>query len=140
MANRIPEYPNEAFIENEVVKYFKKRGYRIYSDDEKKKNEFNKHADIIAENDKQIWVIEAKGKTSDPGVDFNTGLGQLAKKMVSGNRKYAIAIPQIEQYKKQCLKLPNYYRATNELNIFLVNDKGDVKVINPLEDINEFWF
>ena len=37
------------------------------------------------------WVVEAKGETSDTGLDFRTGLGQLLQGMSDPQARYALA-------------------------------------------------
>lgn len=123
-------YPNEAFIQESIEKHFRISGYEIQEDGQ---------IDLIAENDNEKWVIEAKGLTSQITVDFNTCIGQLAKSMQSNTCNYALALPSIEKFKTQCMKLPDYYRERNNLYIIVVNEKQEVNIIKPTESIKNNW-
>lgn len=123
-------YPNEAFIQEAIENYFVDTGYQIEKDGQ---------IDLIAENESEKWIIEAKGMTSQTTVDFNTCIGQLAKSMQSNLYKYGLALPCEDKYKAQCMKLPDYYRELNNLHIIVVNENQEVKIINPNEPIVEMW-
>ena len=44
--------------------------------------------------------IEAKGKTTQIGLDFRAGLGQMVQRMDSVNCNYGFAIPDIPEFRQ----------------------------------------
>jgi len=121
-------YPNEAFIQEAIERYFLNEGYKI---------ENSAHVDLVAVNHDDKWIIEAKGMTSQITVDFNTCLGQLVKSMFTHDVKYAIAIPSEIQYTKQCKQLSDYFRVTNNLYILIIDQNARVQIIQPTDHIDE---
>lgn len=91
------------------------------------------------ESTSEKWIVEAKGATSTAGLDFNTCLGQLLKSMVSDDVNYAVALPKISAYKKQCEKLSNYIRIKLSLNIIVVDKNGKVEIIRPSSNIANYF-
>lgn len=124
-------FPNEAFIQKSLEKYFEERGYIIEKDGQ---------VDLIATKGSDMWIIEAKGMTEQVGLDFNTCIGQLVKSMTSGQNKYAIAIPRHIKYKRQCELLSTYFRELVQLNILVVDSEGKVEIIKHTQSIDEFSF
>ncbi len=123
-------YPNEAYIQEAIENFFTQEGFIIDAEGQ---------IDLIAEKNDDKWIIEAKGMTSQITVDFNTCIGQLAKSMKSDSYNYGIALPYEDKYKKQCLKLPKYFREKNNLSIIVVNEKQEVIIIGPAESIDKMW-
>ena len=123
-------YPNEAFVQEAIENYFSTAGFEIKE---------SRHIDLVAEKTNEKWIVEAKGSTSQITVDFNTCLGQLARRMTSPFIKYAIALPYEDNYKHQCTELPDYYRANNNLYIILVAENAQVLIIKPTDDIEANW-
>jgi hypothetical protein len=125
-------FPYEAFIKEAIKRYFEMNGFQVADTGQ---------VDLIAENmsTSEKWVIEAKGMTSAIGLDFNTCLGQLLKSINSDEIHYAIAIPKIEKYKKQCEKISDYVRKKINLNIILVDEKSNIEIIAPADCINEHF-
>jgi len=123
-------YPNEAFIQSAIEKYFLAEGYKIEKDDQ---------IDLVAEKLNDKWVIEAKGVTSQITVDFNTCIGQLVKSMVSPLIKYAIALPNEIKYKYQSQRLPDYFRVKNDVHIIVVDERAQIQIIYPSDVIETSW-
>lgn len=123
-------YPNEAFIQEAIENFFSNEGFVVEKDGQ---------IDLVAEKHNEKWIVEAKGITSQITVDFNTCIGQLVKSMSSPTWKYAIAIPHEAKYKVQCMKVPEYFRKNNNLYYILVNEKGQIKMIIPTEDVQMNW-
>lgn len=123
-------YPNEAFVQEAIELYFSEKGYEIKTKEQ---------ADLIAEKHDEKWIIKAKGMTSAVGLDFNTCLGQLIKNMTSEEQIYAIAIPSHLQYRRQCELLPSYFRELVKLRILLIDESGEVCVIEPHESIEKYF-
>ena len=123
-------FPNEAFIQEALEKYFIGNGYEVDNEQQ---------VDLIAVKSPETWLIEAKGITSQVGLDFNTCIGQIVKHMDSDSKIYAIAVPMHVKYQKQCSFLSSYFREWVNLNILLVNELGEVQRIRPNEDTDEYW-
>jgi hypothetical protein len=125
-------FPNEAFIQEALETYFINKGYEI---------EKYGQIDLLASNslNNEKWIIEAKGITSQVGLDFNTCIGQIVKSMNIDKINYAIAIPKHIKYKKQCALISNYFREKMNLNFLLVTEFGEVELIRPTED-NDLFF
>lgn len=123
-------FPNEAFIQDAIEKYFLDNGYSLIN---------NSQIDLIASNENETWIIEAKGLTNNIGLDFNTCLGQLAKSMSSPDYIYAIAIPKNIKYKRQCEKLSSYYRKLINLQIIVVDELKNIGIIHSNEEVKDFF-
>ena len=123
-------YPNEAFIQEAIEKYFLNNGFTVEKDGQ---------IDLIAEKANVKWIVEAKGATSQITVDFNTCIGQLVKSMTTPLTNYAIALPNEEKYKNQSMKLPDYFRVNNNLHIIIVDKNAQIHIIKPNEDIKDKW-
>ncbi|PPK77524.1 hypothetical protein BXY41_11663 [Lacrimispora xylanisolvens] len=121
-------YPNEAFIQFSIEKYFNDLGYEI---------DTLNQVDLIARKNDECWIVEAKGITSSVGLDFNTCLGQLIKSMKNDLSIYSIAVPKHIKYKRQCKLIPDYFRQLIKLHILLIDEKGDVTIIYPYDDISD---
>ena len=53
-------------------------------------------ADVVAERGDELLVVQAKGITSEPGLDLDTLYGQLLRRMTSLDRaRYAVVVPEI---------------------------------------------
>ena len=84
------EYPSEEFVQASLEKYFFRQGFDI---------DTGSYIDLICRDKESrdvVWHIEVKGKTSQPGLDFRTCLGQLVQRMTKDNINYAIAVPRIK--------------------------------------------
>ena len=81
------------------------------------------------------WVIEAKGETSDTGLDFRTGLGQLIQGMSDPRTRYALAMPDTPKFERQRKRVPEWVRAALGIHWILVEESGAVAVVSPLEDL-----
>ena len=119
-------FPNESFIQRSIETYFEDKGFETNT---------KTVIDLIAKRGNECWIVEAKGMTSSVGVDFNTCLGQIIKRMNTSDATYAIAIPKHEKYKKQCIQLSPYVRKLLGLHILLVDMYGDITEILPEQDI-----
>lgn len=79
----------------------------------------------------ETWIIEAKGKTAQIGLDFRTCLGQLILAMDNESVKYGIAVPVIPQYQDQLNKINKHVRKALNLHWILVEENGDIRIITP---------
>ena len=123
-------YPNEAFIQEAIEKYFSAEGFTIEKDGQ---------IDLVAEKNDEKWIVEAKGMTSQITVDFNTCIGQLVKSMTSSLWKYAIAIPYESKYRFQCKIVPQNFRLISNLHFIIVNQYAQISIIKPSDDIEKRW-
>ncbi len=116
------EFPNESYIQESLESHFTILGFRLIKE---------KTIDLkcIHPDSNETWIIEIKGKTSQIGLDFRTCLGQIILQMNNDNYTYAIAMPDIEQYRKQILNVP--IMITNKLNLnwILVQENGFVNIM-----------
>ncbi|MCZ7385479.1 MAG: hypothetical protein O8C63_12140 [Candidatus Methanoperedens sp.] len=94
------KFPFEAFVQKKVEQYFQNDGFIL-------SNEIpflDLH--VKSKDKKEEWKIECKGETKAINIDFNTGLGQILKKMEDEDSKYAIALPDIPSFRKQAEQIP----------------------------------
>lgn len=122
------EFPHEGFVQRAIETYFTSKKYTILEGD---------YSDLVCinEQDNEKWAIEAKGKTSAIGLDFRTGLGQLIQRMTQQETNYALAIPEIKQFIKQASIIPKWVRESLNIHLILVDEKENIKIITPNEDI-----
>ncbi|EEJ5470597.1 hypothetical protein AU693_003621 [Salmonella enterica subsp. diarizonae] len=125
------EFPSEQFVQVSIEKYFSHEGFCI---------DTSTHVDLICRDQESgdvIWQIEAKGKTSNPGLDFRTCLGQLVQRMTNERVNYGLAVPNIPQY----INLINQTSAfaVERINItwILVDCDGSVSIGLPKVTSNE---
>ncbi|MHB9130423.1 MAG: hypothetical protein ACYDBB_04940 [Armatimonadota bacterium] len=118
------EFPNEGFVQQAIERYFTSRGYLI---------ENSGFADLCCRHPvtHERWVVEAKGETKEIGLDFRTGLGQLIQRMDDPVTHYAIATPDIPQYRKQCERVQIWVRQALHLYWLFVTEEGDVMQSPP---------
>ncbi len=119
------EFPYEAFVERRVSEHFQNAGYEVSTEIAFLDLHF-KSAGKGGE-----WRIECKGETSSIGVDFNTGIGQILKRMDDENSNYALALPETQKFRRQTKQIPPAVRKKLKLYWIWVNEKGDIKIENP---------
>lgn len=123
------EFPNEGFVQSAIESYFKSQGFTKLE---------VKHVDLVCINEKnEKWVIEAKGDSSSVGVDFNTGLGQILKRMDEPGCHYALAVPNIPKYINQINKIPKRVRNLLGLCWIMVSENATIDIDFPLDDGHE---
>lgn len=136
-------YPNEGFIEDMLDKNFcgkrmSKQEIEARFRDEKERGNYLRNADRVYRKGDDIWIIEAKGETSQIGLDFRTGLGQLLHKMGEKRNpkiKYALAFPNEVRFHNQAKMVAQRIRKALNLHFIVVDENGDVRVIEPEEDL-----
>lgn len=118
------EFPYEAFVQRATEAYFAAQGFQI---DE------GGYSDLVCHSTElgQRWIIEAKGQTSQVGLDFRTGLGQLLQSMHDPSAVYGLAVPNIQSFVTQCSKVSVWTRQAVRLHWLLVHYDGSIKIINP---------
>ena len=126
---------SEPFVKENIIKWLRTRGWKIspitYS-------KFG--VDIKASRNGDQYLIECKGETSSPNIDFLTCVGQILSRMThqsqSTTNYYAIGLPNTERYRELSKKLiPKSIRKKLKLRIIFVDREGKVIEIRPLKDL-----
>jgi hypothetical protein len=117
------DYPHEGFVQTAIENHFAS-ARRVPGGT----------ADLICiDGDGSRWLIEAKGRTTDIGLDFRTGLGQLLQAWRDDECRYALAMPDIPQFAKQRKRVSDSARKRLNLYWLIVSDDGSVAVVEPTE-------
>lgn len=122
------EFPHEGFVQSAIEVHFSSLGFAL---------DTNTLVDLSCAHSLtgERWVIEAKGVTSDVGLDFRTGLGQLVQRMSDASTKYGIAIPEEQRFLKQCGSVSTWVRQQLGLYWIVVSRDGTVRMIAPTEQL-----
>ena len=120
-------FPHEGFVQSTIEEYFKQRGFML---------DVETHADLVCAH-LERWLIEAKGVTSEVGLDFRTGLGQLLQRMTDQSVQYAMAVPDVEVFLGQCRLVSAWVRERLGLHWLIVGENGSVRKVAPSELITE---
>jgi hypothetical protein len=140
--NPIPEKILERILSNN----FKQKGYQVINqctDDptkfedilECKTHEFF-GIDIVAQKDKELWVIEVKGQPKG-GIPSSTtimmaGVGQILTriKLITNNIHYALAIPNTDCFAPSVRKFINSpIMSLLNLSLILIQDDGKIEFL-----------
>ena len=118
------EFPRESFVQRAIESYFIGQGYQI---------EQEGYIDLVCRHPETTvrWVIEAKGHTSDVGLDFRTCLGQIVQAMRDPAVCYGVAVPDTPQYRAQCRLVSDWVRAALGLHWLLVATDGTIQIVAP---------
>ncbi len=83
-------------------------------------------ADVVATREGQRLIGEAKGRTSEPGLDVDTLYGQLLRR-ISGRPdvRYAVVVPS-GRATAAALRVPAGVREALSIEVFSVDDTGKV--------------
>lgn len=127
------KYPYEAFVQEALRAHFTEQGYFIEQMDS---------VDLVCRHPEsgERWVIEAKGKTTQPGLDFRTALGQIVTAMHDQTARYAVAIPALQPYHRLCGGISAEVRDVLRLHWMIVAASGLVTCIAPGEEIAASMF
>jgi hypothetical protein len=120
-------FPIEAFVQQAIERHFVTLGF---------KPEPAGYIDYVCVYPEtgERWVIEAKGKTLDIGLDFRTCLGQVVQRMddpSDGSTRYAVAMPDLPQYQAQCQQVKTAVRMLLNLHWLFVDEDGTVQTVTP---------
>jgi hypothetical protein len=78
---------SEADVVAAFVNWLEQEGWRVSTEVD--------WADVVAERGSERLVAEAKGRTSEPGLEVDTLYGQLLRRMAPGDRtQYAVVVPE----------------------------------------------
>lgn len=124
MYKRGLEFPNEGFVQQSIETFFRSNGFNLVVDGQ---------VDLLCKHPTtgEAWHIEAKGHTTQVGLDFRTCLGQLVQGMGSESVHYGIAIPDTAAYHAQVGKLAVWVVAALRIHWLFVSQDGTVQIIEP---------
>jgi hypothetical protein len=83
--------------------------------------------DLLAEQDGRRLYVEAKGRTTSPGLDVDTMYGQLLRRMPFDDdtaARFAVAVP--DTVLKAALRVQQRVRKTLRIDIYSVGEDGNV--------------
>ena len=118
-------FPNEGFVQRSIETHFRQAGFELITDS---------RVDLLCKHpvNGESWHIEAKGETSQVGLDFRTGLGQLVQAMHSRTSKHGIAIPDTPAFHAQVDKLSNWVISALGIHWLFVSQNGSVRIVEPI--------
>ncbi len=85
------------------------------------------YADVVATRAGRTLYAEAKGRTSEPGLDADTMYGQLLRRMGSKDDPavtYAVVVPDTALSAAQ--RVPAWVRARLRIDLYVVAEDGKV--------------
>lgn len=114
------EWPNEGFVQSAIEAFFRAGGFEVGE---------HRTIDLVCSHPVSgvKWRVEAKGLTSAVGLDFRTGLGQLIQGMEEPGVEYALAVPDIPQFRKQVRAVPTRVVEALKIHWLFVQPDGSVK-------------
>ena len=86
--------------------------------------------DLLAEHpDGRVLYVEAKGKTSSPGLDVDTLYGQLLRRMTpeQDRARYAVVVPK--SLRTAATRVPEHVRALLRIDLYVVSDQAEVLLV-----------
>lgn len=122
------EFPREGFVQLSLERHFERLGFRPIR---------HGHVDYVGVHpeSREVWIVEAKGETSDVGLDFRTGLGQILQAMAEPSARFGFAVPRTPKFLAQCRKVPDRVRVALGLHWLFVEESGEVTVVDPSEPL-----
>ena len=116
-------FPREGFVQAALERHFGECERHVIG-----------YADFACvDADGRRWVIEAKGETSDVGLDFRTGLGQVLQGTPSHDCTPALAMPDTPKFERQRMRTPEWVRSALNLHWIVVDSDGSVRVVAPVQ-------
>jgi len=120
------EFPREGFVQKSIEAFFVQRGFTL---------EPRKFAgiDLLCAHPTtgERWHVEAKGVTSQTGLDFRTCIGQLVIRMSDQSVRHAIAIPNDPSFSALIGQVSPWVVERLGLHWLIVDQGGAVKVVEP---------
>jgi len=118
------EFPCEAFVQAAIEEHFQRLGFTTDN---------SGHIDLLCNRPgtAECWHIEAKGRTSQPGLDFRTCLGQLVQRIREKDTRYGIALPDIPQYTSQINTMSAWVIEALGIHWLLVSPDKSVRMVSP---------
>jgi len=115
-------FPHETFVQRAVEQWLEKDGFQIFPEP---------FVDVNASSGNEVWHIEAKGKTTQMGLDFRTGVGQLVQRMKDPTHKYGVALPDIPQFRNQTAEFAPWVLSKLQIHWIWVSADGNISVQGP---------
>ena len=118
------EFPHEGFVQLAIEDHFRKAGFQLVA---------TGHVDLVCSHPTtgESWHIEAKGVTTQVGLDFRTALGQLVQGMQSQSTNHGIAVPDTPAFQAQVAKLSSWVASLLRIHWLFVSQDGSVRVVSP---------
>ena len=118
------EFPHEGFVQLSIEAHFRAAGFDLVNDG---------RVDLLCSHPLtgEAWHIEAKGLTTQVGLDFRTGLGQLVQGMRSETSNYGAAIPDTPAFRAPVGKLSPWVVSALHIHWLFVSQDGSVHVVAP---------
>ncbi|MGW4586372.1 hypothetical protein ACWEKJ_03485 [Amycolatopsis thermoflava] len=88
------------------------------------------HVDVVAERDGDRLYAEAKGKTSAPGLDVNTAIGQLLARMPTSDdpaARYALVVRDEPRSVRAAQRVPQRVLTLLRIDLYAVAEDGAVR-------------
>lgn len=85
--------------------------------------------DIAARRNKELWLIEVKGRGSRPPMRVNyflAILGETLQRMSEPQAKYSIALPDLPQFRRLWGRLPALAKERTHISALFVSETGNV--------------
>lgn len=82
--------------------------------------------DVDARRGGERWVIEAKGETAAPLLDFQTMLGQVVCLLAAPEVRYSVALPDGAAYRALWARVPELARERLGISALFISADGDV--------------
>lgn len=93
--------------------------------------------DIIADRDDQRLYVEAKGRTTSPGLDVDTAFGQMIRRMPAEDdptATFALAVRDEPKSVRAALRVPLRVRRLLRIQVFAVTDTGQIRELDPTRE------
>ena len=117
-------YPDECFVQEIVDEHFKDIGFhRIAAN----------CVDYVCEHPDtgDRWHVEVHGASAAIGLDFRLGIGQLIRGISHRNTKYALALPDMQQFRNQIRNIEPWVCKVLNIHWILVDEEGSITILNP---------
>ncbi|GAB2521386.1 hypothetical protein [Lysobacter humi (ex Lee et al. 2017)] len=118
------EFPHEGFVQLAIEAFFESKGYVV---------DVAQRVDLrcVHAVSGETWHVEAKGVTTQVGLDFRTGLGQLVQGMHEPNVHYGLAVPDTPAFRTQVDKVPSMVVSALALHWLFVGPDKTVTIVHP---------
>lgn len=118
------EFPHEGFVQQAIEAHFRNNGFTVDS---------GGRVDLtcLHPSTGEAWHIEAKGVTTQIGLDFRTGIGQLVQGMSNPSTRHALAVPDTPAFRTQVSKLSDWVVSRLGIHWLFVAPDGSIQVVAP---------
>lgn len=114
---------DEAAVVESFAKWLTDQGWRV-------RTELPDYLDILAERNGERLYCEAKGQTTEPGIDADIGYGQLLRRMLSyddPNVRFALVIRDEPRSVRAVLRVAARIRDLLHISLYAVSSSGGVR-------------